>query len=273
MNFGLGITLYQPEPSALDYLNTLGTLFARVYIFDNGLSNDAYKDAIGKECYYDFRGKNRGLSAAFNCFLSNAVADDIDYLLILDQDSLYKLDSLQKLMDDISRQPIDDDIAIRTCHIVPQHLANAAKEEDRIVEIETVISSGSFINIHAVKKHGLAYDEHLFVDYVDIDFCKNIRQKGLKILSHMNHVVSQQLGYYYKGRICHSAVRHYYMVRDLGYFNAKYYSKLTTELKSLRFLFKDLLIALKEDKSKKKILYALRGYRDYLLKKHGEYGE
>lgn len=242
-----------------------------MYIFDNSPSNGSYADKISNSFRYNFSGENRGLSRAFNYFLEESLADNLDYLLILDQDSLYKLDQLEQLIKDIASQDPDENVAIHTCRIVPQHLAGCVQPENKVVEIETVISSGSFINLHTVKKHGLSYDERIFVDYVDCDFCKVARRKGLKILCHTQYVISQQLGYYYNGRICHSTIRHYYMVRDLGYFNQKYYSLPVTHLKSLINLLRDIIISFSEDRTLEKLRFAFLGYFHCLQGRHGEF--
>lgn len=271
MKFGLGITLFYPEPDALIYLEELSKFFQKVYVFDNSPTNDSYSDKILPEFMYYYSGTNRGLSVAFNCFLKDAVQDEIDYLLILDQDSLYKITALRGLMQEIEEAPIDADVAIRACYALEIHKAVGVKPENRIEEVEEVISSGSFINIHTVKKHNLSYDERLFVDYVDYEFCKLIRRKGLKILRYMEYVMPQQLGYYYKNRVCHSAIRHYYMIRDVGYYHDKFYSRPATELKVLKRYLKDIWVCVHEDKIWKKILYATRGYVDHLRGMTGEY--
>lgn len=272
MRFGLGITLYHPDADALSYLNELGQLFQQVYIFDNSPSNNDYLHVIKPEFHYDFTGQNRGLSVAFNSFLKAAADDGIDYLLLLDQDSLYKSTVLQDLMNDISKEEIRTDVAIHACTAMAAHLADSVECVDIVEEAKEVISSGSFINIHAVKQHDLSYDERLFVDYVDWDFCKMARKKGLKVLCHRKYVVPQSYGYFCKNRICHSAVRHYYMARDLGYYNDKYYSKAQTAYKSFRGYIKEILCeALREDDSWKKVVYATRGYWDYLRGVTGEY--
>lgn len=271
MKFGLGITLYYPESEALTYLAELSNLFEQVYVFDNSPSNADYADQILSGFKYNFNGKNRGLSVAFNQFLKDAITDELDYLLILDQDSLYKITALQGLMQDIAETPIDTNVAIRACYALEAHKASGVKPEKRIIEVEEVISSGSFINIHAVKAHNLVYDERLFVDYVDCEFCKLIRSKGLKILRYLEYVVPQQLGYFCNNRVCHSAIRHYYMVRDVGYYHDKFYSKPETEFKTLKRYLKDIWFCIQEDKSWKKICYATRGYFDHLRGVTGEY--
>lgn len=271
MKFGLGITLFYPEPDALAYLEALSTHFQNVYVFDNSPKNDGYLSKILPEFKYNFNGTNRGLSVAFNCFLKEAVKDEIDYLLILDQDSLYKITSLQGLMREIEETPIDTAVAIRACYALEIHKAKGVRPEKRIEEVEEVISSGSFINIHAVKAHNLSYDERLFVDYVDCEFCKLIRSKGLKILRYMEYITPQQLGYYYKNRVCHSAIRHYYMIRDVGYYHDKFYSRPATELKVIKRFFKDIWFCIHEDKTWKKIRYATLGYIHHLCGVTGEH--
>lgn len=271
MRFGVGITLFRPKEESVAYITALHTLFDCVYVYDNSSDNSAYKAQLGTCCRYYFNGRNDGLSIAFNCCLDAAADDGIDYLLLLDQDSMYDIDVLRRLMAEIQTEAPNASVAIRACKAQPTDHEHLTLPETHTNEERKVISSGSFISMAAVRDHRLRYEENLFVDYVDDEFCMQIRSKGLKILCHNRYILPQQLGYRYRGRICHSPVRHYYMVRDLGYFNKKYYSRVKTELKSFLFLIKDILNALQEDRTAEKIVCALKGYGDYLYGKHGEY--
>jgi len=270
MQFAVGITLFHPENAAVAYLATLVDTFSRVYVYDNSGDNQAYRDQIDSRCVYFHTGSNDGLSVAFNRFLAQATEDNIDYLLLLDQDSMYQTDSLKALMADIAALPADDTVAIRACRAQPAGVKTLPPSPQEITPAYKVISSGSFLNMACVKRYQLQYDENLFVDYVDDDFCKQINSKQLKIRCHTRYTLLQDLGYRYNGRICHSAVRHYYMVRDLGYWNRKYYSEFSVQLRSLVNLLRDLAISFREDKTAKKLRYALRGYLHFLQNKHGE---
>ena len=271
MKFGVGITMYNPNKEVWEYLNSLTVFFSAIYIYDNTKSNDAYLEYIDKTFVYSHTGENRGLSKGFNWFLDKANLDKLDYLLILDQDSCYDVKKLQKLMNEIEKFGIDDKVAIRACNAKPQNTTDVELPSEIVNTIDKVISSGSFLCMNVINKNELRYDENLFVDYVDDDFCKSIHAKNLEIVCHNRYVMPQQLGYLYKGRICHSPIRHYYILRDLGYMNRKYYSKFVVWLKTTFCLMKTIKSACFEDNTWSKIKYSVKGYIDFMKKKTGEY--
>lgn len=271
MNFAAGLTLFQPDIADIEYINALTGLVDKVYLYDNSADNSGYAQHIHPDCVYHFDGSNDGLSMAFNWCIDLAQADGMDHLLLLDQDSRYELSVLAKLLEQIKTEEPDQRTALRTYNVQEPDGKIYSDQDNAVVPVKCVITSGSILDLAVVRAHGLRYDEDLFVDHVDHAFCKQILDKGLQMVCYSQYVLSQQLGYLYHGRVCHSAVRHYYMVRDLGYWNRKYYGKFKTFYRSTRYLFRDIFVCLKEDKRWKKIRYALRGYFDYLLGRHGEY--
>ena len=269
----LGITFYHPKKQEINYIVTLSKFFSHIYIYDNSDSNVTTSFIQRENINYFFNGKNEGLSTAFNCFLQKAYEDGMDYLLLLDQDSLFNVQELLNLKEKISEKPFEKNVGIYACKIYPPNVKKECvmpTNDDTTTEEEKVISSGSFINLKAIYENGIRYDENLFIDYVDTDFCKQVRNSNLKIICYNQFVLEQSLGYLYNGYICHSAVRHYYMIRDLGYMNKKYYSKSVTVLKTFKFYFSDLLLIMREDEKMKKIVYSSKGLIDYLKNVKGE---
>lgn len=268
----VGITLYHAEIKEIEYIKKISNKFSKIYVYDN--SNIKIKELENQEdVIYFFNGKNDGLSVAFNRFLQESYKNSMDYLLILDQDSLYDDAEILKLKDELCEKPYDRNVGIYACKAQPSNIdiecilvPSAHTSEEQMV-----ISSGSFINLKAIKENNISYDENLFVDYVDTDFCKQVHDNNLKIICYNKYVLKQSLGYLYNGYICHSAIRHYYMVRDLGYMNIKYYSRVATVLKSVKFYIQNLFTIMHEDNKVEKIKYSSRGLIDYLKNVKGEY--
>ena len=269
VKIGVGITLYNPENREIGYIANCLKGFSTIYVYDNSENNSKTLTENATIVYW-FNGKNDGLAVAFNSFLKKAYEDDIDYLLILDQDSLYNDEEIQRLKTEIACIPYDKSVGIYACKAQPANVEQVFLPEEPINEEEMVISSGSFLNLKAIQEKKIAYDNNLFVDYVDTDFCRQLRNNSLKIICYNRYVMKQSLGYLYKNRICHSAIRHYYMVRDLGYLNIKYNSKFVTVLKTIKFYFTNLITILHEDDKKKKIMYSSKGLRDYFTNVKGE---
>lgn len=274
MKFAIGITLYNPSCENIEYLMDMKELVSKIYVFDNSALNDTYKHYFHDErIEYSFNGKNEGLSKAFNWFLNVAYDDNIDFILLLDQDSMFLKSALTLLMDRIEGLPVrcrTEEVAMFACETIPCEY-NQEVQRKGIYEAEQAISSGCSLNVKLLNKYNLRYDEKLFVDHVDFEFCSRVRKLDLKILVDDTYVLKQQLGYYYNDVICHSAVRHYYMVRDIGYVNEKSKAGFKAQLSTLRYFLTDVKICFKEDDTLKKIRYATKGYLDYLKRRTGEY--
>ena len=235
MKFGIGITLYNPTQDNIEYIMNIKNKVDCTYVFDNSKKNDEYGNFFAEQnINYNYTGENRGLSKAFNWFLDVANDDSVDFLLLLDQDSMFSIDVFTRLMDKIANLKDIDKTAIFACKTIPLKY-DLKIEKYGIHNVDRVISSGSFLNVKLLREKKLSYDENLFVDHVDYDFCDRVIQEGLEILEDDEYILRQQLGYYYKGTICHSAVRHYYMVRDIGYVNEKNYDIKTANKKTFRY--------------------------------------
>lgn len=271
MKFGIGITLYNPTEDNIKYILHTKNSVSNIYVFDNSKKNEVYADFFEKKnIMYNYTGENRGLSRAFNWFLVTANRDNIDFLLLLDQDSMFSIDVFTLLMRKIDNLTEVDDVAMVACKTIPMKYDMEVKQIG-IHNVDRVISSGCFLNVKLLNNKNLFYDENLFVDHVDYEFCDRVINAGLKILEDDEFVLRQQLGYYHKNIICHSPVRHYYMVRDIGYVNEKNEVHKKAEWKTFRYYLRDILSALREDRTLEKIAYATKGYMDYKKRITGEY--
>lgn len=273
MLFAIGMTAYNPTLENIEYILKFKNDVFKIYIYDNS-KNNFYKDKIlDKKVNYNYNGKNDGLSKAFNWFLKTAYKDDVDFLLLLDQDSMFPKELIINLMNEIQAYFINDraeNVAVYAYETT--HCGDFSNRTKRgIYEVKQMISSGSFLNVKLLFENQLFYDEQLFIDHVDFEFYARVRQKGYKLIVNDSVIFKQELGYYYKGQICHSPVRHYYMVRDIGYLYRKKENRLKAELMTFRYYLRDIMISFKEDETFKKILFATRGYLDYKKNVIGEY--
>jgi rhamnosyltransferase len=126
------------------------------------------------------------------------------------------------------------------------------------------------------------FDEALFIDEVDLDFCYNSITKGYQIIQFKNVFLNHSLGKisFHKSlknlkltpRTLHSPQRVYYMVRNFLYVNAKYKNKFKVDKKRRK---KALLNRLKNNflYGRNKGLftvYILKALVDYSTKKMGK---
>lgn len=189
-----GIVIYFPnEERFIDNLQSIIKQVSKVYIYDNG-SGDTLKVNL-KKIFSDKitiigDGNNIGLSKALNSIMEFATEERQEWLITLDQDSICPDDLIKKYKYYVQKE----DIAI----ICPQvrdkrrvYMKPIISED--IVFVEKCITSASLTRISAWKSVG-GFDNKLFIDLIDDDFCKKLIINGWKIVRVNNIILDQEFG-------------------------------------------------------------------------------
>jgi rhamnosyltransferase len=290
MKYLAGFTCYYP--TLVHYYNILecSTRFDMVLVYDNSETNNDIVENIKKinNVIYLSDKKNRGLSIAYNRMIIEARKYSADFLCLLDQDSMFKKQEIEKMIYAIEKFHLDSfsNVGIFAPQIVfnNQDKYNNFCESTLIYKIKSricrdennswreelwVINAGTFINLNSNRN---LYDENYFIDRIDADYCMMIKRNGLKIYVYKGAILSQCLGEFNgKAHTNHSVIRHYYMFRDRFYFNNKYYKGyikiLRNVIQMVRHIF---LILIYEEKKIIKLKIAVKACKDY---KHGVKGK
>ena len=174
---------------------------------------------------------------------------------------------------------------------VPVHVEEKEYENNNIInneevasklytEVLTEITSGALTKSSIYKNVGL-YDEKLFIDLVDHDYCLALNKKGFKVIQVNSAVLIHNLGDSIKKSILglkmiptnHSPLRRYYMSRNRHYIWDKYKQDfpgwVLTDKR--RFITENLKIILFENNKIEKLKYIREGIRDYKNNIFGEF--
>ena len=226
----------------------------RIYLCDNGSDNiEAVRELSSSFCQTVLleNGENLGVAAALNILCIRAKDDGFSHILTLDQDSvcgegMFKL--LQLYAGDASYG------IVAPKELNEGEIPPGGKSET--LETYRVITSGSLTSLDAWEKVG-GFDEGMFIDLVDHDFCANLRLHGYKILSVGDAVLYHRLGeateiLFFKRFFGwlpikafktplythnHSALRTYYYARNTFYFINKYRGTGAIDIKTERRVF------------------------------------
>ena len=175
--------------------------------------------------------------------------------------------------------------------LVPVHVEEKEYENNNIInneevasklytEVLTEITSGALTKASIYKSVGL-YDEKLFIDLVDHDYCLSLNKKGFKVIQVNSAILIHNLGESVKKSILglkmiptnHSPLRRYYMSRNRHYIWNKYKKDfpgwVLTDKR--RFITENLKIVLFEDNKIEKFKYIREGIRDYKNNIFGEF--
>lgn len=276
MNIAGIVTVYRHDVN--DLINNIKTYIDWIdclLIVDNNEKSDL-EDIICatfpkyKISYVNFPD-NKGIAAALNFALTKF--NTFDFLLTMDQDSYFKNGDFDKFLLEIKDYHCDYDVIMFAPYF------NGDKCNDRYQMKLRTITSGGILNIKKAISIG-GFDDCLFIDEVDHEFCYRAKKRGYKIVQCNKIELIHQLGetiehqvLYVTMRISnHSALRRYYMVRNSLYVMRKYPYITLVDYNYIKALFFMLVgILLFEDNKKNKIKYMVRGMADFFRGKMGKF--
>ena len=225
----MGVVLYNPSLEELikieDY--AYSQLFDQIYIYDNSPERIDYS-FNSPICQYKFQNENRGLAKPYNEMILIAEDEGYDYLCIMDQDSSFIIDEIRKLQDAINLYSDTSTIAAFCPTILKKGFEDFA-HQSVWKEVAWSINSGTFLNIKCLSIDKLKYDEKIFLDGLDYDFCMTARNKGCSIMQYSGSILVQSFGYQIKEKqsfTYHSAFRYYLIAHNRKYIYKKHFGKI-----------------------------------------------
>lgn len=183
-----GVVLFNPDERTLECLKSLKKQIERIYVFDNSTKplNITLPDSVVYLC----EGENKGIAYALNRIIEKAKAEGFEWVLTMDQDSILP----EGMIDDFSRYLDKPDIGIICPQVVDKRRIYMEVNKDGNMQyIDMCITSASCTSIKVWEKIG-KFDEWLFIDLVDNDFCKRLVESGYKILQLKKWVLDQEFG-------------------------------------------------------------------------------
>lgn len=225
-NIGLsvGVVLYNPTIEDIKNINNYITSVNIVYVYDNSErdNSDLLRQRLKSENYvYLHNGKNDGISKALNEILRIAKAQGYRYIIFLDQDSIFEGEQMKQLLHFALELQMND-IAMYVPYVLFENDKLNINKEWEFVDF--AITSGNLFDIEICDKIG-RFDEKLFIDGVDRDYCFRILKNNYKICRYNKVLLKQCLGTGKKnifGTYEHSVIRNYYIFRNRLYMINKY---------------------------------------------------
>lgn len=255
-----GIVLYNPQLERLEEnIKSIGPQVDKLVFIDNASVNIHEINNLLDTIQYEFilisNKKNKGIAAALNQLLQYGEQNGAEWVLTLDQDSVCPNNIIEMYL------KCDDahDVGI-ICPIINDRgfgvLSTPPSSGFRNIEI--CITSASLTSIKAWRAVG-GFDESMFIDGVDTDFCLSLRENGYKILQCQNVELLHEIGHNSKIiSICghkqavfhHSAFRYYHICRNIIYNNRKHRGNRPSPLRGLITVLYRLLLILAYENNK-----------------------
>ena len=283
------VVLYNPSIEVLENIATYANKVDKFIVIDN--SDIQQREIIEdlKTTYPDLiyinNHTNLGIATALNIACDSAIAQNSDWILTMDQDS--KFINFKDYVHCLHSLDQQSDIALlapNTGRFSPEEIGKNAQDctfEERFI----VITSGNFLNLNLFNSIG-RFDDNLFIDVVDYDYCAKVKLAGYKTLLFKNILLEHQLGVLHKrknlltGKIKykteHSPQRAYYIARNYLYLARKYGKLLPQEFSLLKvlnivFIHDVTKILLYEDQKFKKISAKFLGAYHFMIGKYGKH--
>lgn len=276
-----GIVTYNPNMERLDqniHLLLKNERLGCIYVADN------YSDNIEDLRALEAREEkvmlielddNMGVATALNRLCQRAMEDSYEWLLALDQDSQPEAHLIDHLATHI---PIANSLADRTAILCPRiedvNMGRMYSPKTHGCEyIKSCITAGSMLYLQSWEDVG-GFDEGLFIDGVDFDYCLRLHEEGFKIMRIYDAVLHQEIG---KGRAIklglhriaimnHRPERMYYITRNYLTIGKRHHRQAYWMLEVLKRLG---IVLLFESHKLRKLIYFIKGLRDYARGKMG----
>jgi rhamnosyltransferase len=247
LTIGIGIVLYNPDLSVLiESIKSLIEQDCKIYLVDNNSEINSFEKIRNEfkekrnNINYTYLDKNYGIAFAMNRIFDYFLNDnEVEWVMTLDQDSICPNNICEQYTSLIDKK----DVGI-ICPIINNRSLNntVSKSEVGYTYVNQCISSASLINKNVWNKVG-GFDELMFIDFVDFDFCFSIREYGYRIVRCNNVVLSHQLGNLSQKKFFnvninvtnHNAIRRFYYARNAIYCHRKHkemfsYSKFLNKI-------------------------------------------
>lgn len=248
---GVMIT-YNPSIVLSENLSIITHLFGRIVIVDNH-SKDCVVDYLRNittgfsNIEVIYLAENYGIAAGLNIGIKRALGYEPRWIVTFDQDSCPYNQFLPYYNKALSMLNIDT-VGLLSCMFSDKK--RLVEDNIRIKQKYSIITSGCLHNVEIFKSVGF-YNEQLFIDGVDFDFCLRVAMAGFKTMQINQCLLHHHLGdpVYRKLfgiQICstnHSILRRYYMSRNHVYIMRKYFKKFPLFLLKKNISF--LLVVLK----------------------------
>ncbi|MCR5050885.1 MAG: glycosyltransferase [Paludibacteraceae bacterium] len=237
---------FHPSQKEVHALSLYKDNFEHVIIVDNSDTDNSRLCADIANAHYIPLCANKGIAAALNIGCNKALQLGAEWVLTMDQDSLWNQHSVQQYIDEAAQYPDFEKVGI----FAPFHDCDGHPEVHktlgRFEQKKIIMCSGNLLRLKAWQEVN-GFREDFFIDNVDDEICCHLRQEGWQIVRTNKILLTHSLGngvqivkIIHHPYTSHTAWRYFYIARNMRWMAqlypdmAKYYKKyLRKELKRL----------------------------------------
>lgn len=225
------VVTFNPDAGALEaLLDTLHPQVDHIVVIDNASDIPVALPSLANISLVS-NTTNKGLGYAYNLGREQARSFSASHLILFDQDSCPAPDMLRHLKEAFEQSGTSPVAAVgpRYSDVKGQYtspfvvlsgigLKRVDCANGELVDVDHLISSGCLIDLNAWEDVG-SFEEQLFIDYVDTEWCWRARRKGYRLLGVGSARMVHNLGddefiAFGKPRVLHAPFRLYYQMRN-----------------------------------------------------------
>lgn len=278
MRISCGIVSFNPDIDLLQSnIEAIINQVEQVYVVDNGSDNVSAVERLTDQ-YSSVQliknPENRGIAAALNQCCKASTDDGYQWIVTLDQDSVcpeHFVDGVSQLIG------IEKKVGIIAPLIVDRSVGVIGHHPNGYAEVRTCITSGAMTSL-AVWNELQGFDEKMFIDSVDFEYCYRVRKAGYKVIQTDQVQLSHSIG---EATICrflfwkfknteHSAFRDYYIAQNNVYYPKKHHLWLRFIRGNICNLRSVLIVSFYEDDKAEKVKAIFDGWRNGLTMRTDE---
>lgn len=269
MKISCGIVSFNPDIDLLQSnIEAINSQVEQIFLVDNGSDNVNAVERLTNQ-YRSVQliknTENRGIAAALNQCCETSTKDGYQWIVTLDQDSVcpeHFVDGLSQFID------VEEKVGIIAPLVVDRSVGVIGHHPNGYAEVRTCITSGAMTNL-AVWNTLKGFDEKMFIDSVDFEYCYRVRKAGYKVIQtdqvQLNHSIGNAsmcrfLFWKFKN-MEHSAFRDYYIAQNNVYYPRKHKLWIHFLRGNARNLKSLLIVCFYEDNKTEKVKAIINGWR------------
>jgi rhamnosyltransferase len=175
------VPTFRPGADLIDRLRSIGDQVDSVIVFDDGSGevSSTILDGIASVGFEVHRGaKNSGIAAALNAGARIALDRGADFVLTVDQDTVLSIDYVSSCLNVFALSGTNPQVGV----VCSDRINDAPSIPEAYTEngfgiVREAIQSGFLISRQCLEECGL-FDQRLFIDGVDTEFCLRIAAYG-----------------------------------------------------------------------------------------------
>ena len=266
-----GIVLYNPDLYRLkENIKNIYTQVEKIVLVNNNSINfnevkKLYEN--DSKIHIISNSENIGVAAALNQIIHFCNKNNIEWALTLDQDSVCP----SSIIHEFEKYTAFEKVAIICPKIIDRkiELTEVNNEVEDFEFVKRCITSASLTNAQICKTLGF-FDERMFIDYVDFDYCETVIKNDYKIIkvnttSLLHQIGDSKLISLFGKKIIvynHSPIRKYYFTRNMIYYIKKHKDTIDVSGTYLKLIKRSIITVCFESQKIKKIKMIIKGIRD-----------